>query len=109
ETGAATLGNPPGFGDEPFLSLQRARLSVKLLPLLQKQLEVGRIEIDGLDLRLRQDESGKGNWEEWGGSATAATGPEPADAGPQQLSLAGISITDSRIAFEDLVAEKVNV
>jgi AsmA protein len=108
ETGAATLGNPPGFGDEPFLSLERAKLSVKLMPLLRKQLEVGRIEIDGLDLRLRQNAEGKGNWVDWGSPTTE---PAPADppGGPAQLDLAGIAITDSRISFEDLVAEQVDV
>lgn len=105
ETGEASLGNPPGFGDEPFLTLRRAKLSVKLMPLLRKQLEVGRIEIDGLDLRLKQDAQGKGNWEEWGGDS----GTEDGDSGSQSLDLAGVSITDSRIAFEDMVAQAVRV
>ncbi len=109
ETGQAALGNPPGFGDEPFLTLQRARLSVKLLPLLRKELQVGRIEIDGLDLRLRQDAQGRGNWEDWGSDAaetpeTAATGD-----GLAAFDLAGVSFTDSRIAFEDMVAEDVEL
>jgi AsmA protein len=107
ETGEATLGNPAGFGDEPFLSLQRAKLSVKLLPLLKKQLQVGRIEIDGLDLRLKQNAEGKGNWEEWG-SSDAEAQPAP-EGGPAQLDLAGIEITGSRFAFEAMVAEAVNI
>src|SRR5690606_27631621 len=107
ETGEAALGNPPGFGDEPFLTLRRAKLSVKLLPLLRRQLEVGRIEIDGLDLRLRQDATGKGNWEEWGGSEAQAPGSD--GGAPPELELAGVGISDSRIAFGDLAAEAVNV
>ena len=77
QTGEAALGNPAGFGDEPFLTLKRASLSVKLMPLLKKQLEVGRIEIDGLDLKLRQNAAGKGNWEEW----SAAHGDSRATGG----------------------------
>lgn len=106
ETGEASLGNPQGFGAEPFLTLKRAKMSVKLMPLLHKQLEVGRIEIDGLDLRLKQDASGKGNWVDWGKPS------EPASAGgsgPTSLNLAGVKIADARIAFEDMVAQKVNV
>ena len=38
ETGAATLSDAPGFGDEPFVSIDGARVSVKLLPLLRGQL-----------------------------------------------------------------------
>ncbi len=108
ETGEAALGNPAGFGDEPFLTLQRAKLSVKLMPLLRRELEVGRIEIDGLDLRLRQDAQGKGNWEDWG-SEEAAPETAAASEGPAAFDLAGVRITDSRIAFEDLVAQDVSL
>lgn len=107
ETGAASLGNPPGFGTEPFLSLERARLSVKLIPLLKKQLEVGRIEIDGMDLRLQQNEAGKGNWEEWGSEESTPEGGSQGNTA--SLDLAGIVITDSRIAFDDLVADALEV
>lgn len=107
ETGEAALGNPPGFGGEPFLTLQRAKLSVKLMPLLKKQLEVGRIEIDGLDLRLKQDAQGKGNWEYWGESDG---GEDDAQAdGATSFDLAGIAVANGRIAFEDMVAQAVRV
>src|SRR5690606_28609592 len=92
---------------QPFLTLRRAKLSVKLMPLLRKELEVGRIEIDGLDLRLLQDAQGKGNWEEWGGSAEDA--PAEETAAPGTFDLAGVAITDSRIGFQDMVAQAVNV
>src|SRR5690606_26943965 len=85
------------------------KLSVKLMPLLRKELEVGRIEIDGLDLRLRQDAQGRGNWEDWGSDADEAPAPDAADEGLAAFDLAGISITDSRIAFEDMVAQEVNL
>lgn len=107
ETGEAALGNPAGFGDEPFLTLQRARLAVKLMPLLRKELEVGRIEIDGLDLRLRQDAQGRGNWEDWGSDAEAP--PQGATGGPAAFDLAGVLIRDGRIAFEEMVAQAVKL
>ncbi|HTQ36003.1 MAG TPA: AsmA family protein [Steroidobacteraceae bacterium] len=107
ETGAASLGNPPGFGNEPFLTLRRAKLSVKLLPLLHKQLQIGRVEIDGLDLRLKQDARGKGNWEDWGSKAPAQA--STAGGGMPALDLAGVAITDSRIAFQDMVADHLAV
>jgi AsmA protein len=106
QTGEASLGNPPGFGDEPFLTLQRASLSVKLLPLLRSQLEVGRIEIDGLDLRLKQNAAGKGNWEDWGSKASAQ--PEKSGQTPT-VNLAGVAISNSRVAFENMVANHVAV
>src|SRR5882757_7927905 len=39
ELGPASLGNPPGFGAEPFLAFNRASVRVKLFPLLAKRLE----------------------------------------------------------------------
>src|SRR5690348_4690987 len=61
--GPASLGNPPGFGSQPFANLQRASLRVRVFPLLRKELQVGRVEVDGLDLRLRKNAQGHGNWE----------------------------------------------
>jgi AsmA protein len=106
-TGEASLGNPAGFGDEPFLTLKSAALSVKLLPLLRKQLEVGRIEIDGLNLALRQDAAGKGNWEDWGPEGEAPAAEDSSST--TSIDLAGVAISNSRIAFEDMVAEDVNL
>ncbi|MDE2448284.1 MAG: AsmA family protein, partial [Gammaproteobacteria bacterium] len=61
--GPASLGNPPGFSSaQPFASLQRVSLRVHLLPLLHHQLDVGRVEIDGLDLQLLKNAQGQGNW-----------------------------------------------
>jgi len=108
ETGEASLGNPPGFGTEPFLTLRRAKLSVKLMPLLKKQLEIGRIEIDGLDLRLKQNASGKGNWEDWG-SQQQKPGAQESSGDVPHLDLAGVAITNSRIAFQDMVADHVKI
>jgi AsmA protein len=109
QTGAASLGNPPGFGDEPFLTLVRASLSVKLLPLLKKQLEVGRIQIEGLDLKLQQDAAGKGNWEEWSAGTDTPTPAQEPSTNTTGFDLAGVAIANSRISFENMVADAVNV
>ncbi len=106
EVGSASLGNPEGFGTEPFAVVQRAALRVKLLPLLHKELQIGRVEIDGLDLRLQQNAAGKGNWEDFGDEA--ATPASPGETS-QPLNLAGVVITNSRISFDELVAEKVDI
>src|SRR5882672_3897275 len=66
ELGPASLGNPPGFSDQPFAAVQHVALRVKLLPLLRKELEIGRVEIDGLDLRLLKNAAGRGNWQDFG-------------------------------------------
>jgi AsmA protein len=76
ELGPASLGNPPGFSGEPFASFQHAALRVRLLPLIHERLEIGRVEIDGLDVRLQKNAEGKGNWEGFGrAEGVAGAGP----------------------------------
>src|SRR4029079_13538795 len=62
EAGPATLGDAPGFGPEPFVSIQEARVRVRLLPLLRGKIEVGNVKLDGARIRLITDESGRENW-----------------------------------------------
>lgn len=109
ELGPATLGNPPGFSaSQPFASLQRVSLRVRVLPLLHHQLEVGRIEIDGLDLRLLKNAQGQGNW-----SMPAAKQPAPApQSSGSQMTLGGIGgvvVKNSRVSYQDMIVEQVNI
>lgn len=110
ELGPASLGNPPGFSSsQPFASVQRVALRVRLLPLLHRRLDVGRIVIDGLDLRLLKNASGQGNW-----AMPAAKPPAPAaqPSGARQMTLGGIAgvvIKNSRVSYQDMVADHVNV
>lgn len=109
ELGPASLGNPPGFSDEPFLSFTHATLRVRLLPLLRKRLEVARVEIDGLDLRLRKDARGKGNWQDTEPNANSAKRDlDHIDAAPALESLANIRVQNGRVTYEGITVESVN-
>jgi AsmA protein len=110
ELGPASLGNPPGFSDEPFLSFSHASVRVRLLPLLRQRLEVARVQVEGLDLRLRKNAAGRGNWQ----------GVEPeqpptksdvdhTDAVHALESLANIRIDNGRVTYEGLTVEKFNL
>jgi AsmA protein len=110
ELGPASLGNPPGFSSsQPFASLQRVSLHVHVLPLLHHRLDVGRVEIDGLDLRLLKNAQGQGNW----AMPAGKTRPPPAQrSGASQMTLGGVAavvISDSRFSYQDMVADHVNV
>ncbi|HVP70443.1 MAG TPA: AsmA family protein, partial [Gemmatimonadaceae bacterium] len=104
ELGPATLGNPPGFGAEPFATVQHAAVRVRLVPLLRKRLQIGRIEVDGLDLRLVRRADGKGNWQDFGARESTAPRSPPASyaAIPE---LAGIAVANSRISYQGIVAD----
>jgi AsmA protein len=109
ELGPASLGNPPGFSSsQPFASLRRVSLSVRLLPLLHHQLEVGKVEIDGLDLRLLKNARGEGNWS----MPASKTPPAPQSPGGSGVALGGIGgvvLKNSRVSYQDLVVNDVNL
>ncbi len=108
QLGPASLGNPPGFGDAPFLSFNRADVRVKLLPLLSKRLEVARVVLDGLDLRLVKHADGKSNWQMDEKDATPAKPAAPESGGPALKSIAGIAVTHGRVSYNEYVIENLD-
>ncbi len=58
---ALELGNTPGF-EGPYVTLQKAQLKVRLLPLLLSRLDVVAVNVKGLVLHLTRDAHGQGNW-----------------------------------------------
>lgn len=109
ELGPASLGNPPGFGTEPFAAVEHVAFRVKVLPLLHKELEVGRIEVDGLDLRLHKNAAGQGNWQDFG--KTPATPATPAQPGSKPITLpdlAGVVIKNSHVTYQDMNVDHVD-
>ena len=108
ELGPASLGNPPGFPARPFVAVEHLDLHVKLLPLLRKELSVGRVEIDGLDLRLEKNPAGKGNWEDFGGKGAPPAAPTSSGGGSLG-DVGGVLLKNSRVSYGDLVADQLNL
>jgi len=93
-----TLGNPPGYGDEPFLSVKKASVGVKLLPLLHKEFEVRRVGVDGLAVTLISRGEDENNWKDLGESGepeTPSTGPAP------KARIAGVDVTAAVLVYRD--------
>src|ERR1700729_1438476 len=110
ELGPASLGNPPGFSDEPFLSFTHASVRVRLLPLLRQRLEVARVRVEGLDLRLRKNAAGRGNWQGVESAQPEAKSDlDHADAARALESLANIRIDNGRVTYAGLTVEKFNM
>ena len=109
ELGPASLGNPPGFGGEPFLAFDHAAIRVNLLRLLHQRLEIDRIEIDGLDVRMRKNAKGKGNWEDFGQSHDAEPKAQGGGAGAAFEGLAGIKITNAKVSYPGIDIQKFNL
>jgi AsmA protein len=101
ETGAASLGDAPGFGPEPFVSIKEARLGVRLLPLLRGKIEVGNVRLDGARIRLITDESGRENWADLGKSKTPQQEPPPDTGATEIPTIAGLEISDAAIVMDN--------
>lgn len=100
EVGHAVLGNAEGFGDEPFVEFERARLSVRLLPLLLRQeAEVGAAEIDGLHLNLEVDARGRTNWEDLLEASNGDPATETPASGGGSLDVSGIDISGASLTY----------
>lgn len=108
ELGPASLGNLPGFGTEPFLSITHAQVRLHLWPLLHQRLGIAQVQIEGLDLRLRKNAQGQGNWQR-AESAGPAAAPERTAAAPTLESLANIRVQGARVSFEDLTIDNIDL
>jgi AsmA protein len=100
ELGAASLGDAPGFGDEPFVSIEEARVGAKLLPLLRGKMEIGEVRLVGARIRLITDEQGRNNWADLGEQKEGDT-PSADDATSELPTIAGLEIRDAAITIED--------
>jgi AsmA protein len=101
--GPATLSertDTESFGSQPFVSLQEARLSVKVLPLLSGRVEIGNVQLTGPSIRLITDAQGRHNWDDLTGTkADAAT---PAATGSNvSATIAGLEIKAGEVVLDD--------
>jgi len=109
ETGGIRLGNAEGFGNEEFAGAASATVRVRLFPLLSKRLEIGTLELEGLELNLAVDGEGRGNWEDLldgePGDGTEGPATASADTTLQDLAIAGINVRDGLIFWREDVTE----
>ncbi len=64
---------------QPFAELGMLGLSVRVMPLLRREVQMSDIRIDGLTLHLERDAKGHGNWQDIGQPAPGAA-PQPGTA-----------------------------
>lgn len=106
--------------DKPFADLRMIGLSVRVMPLLRKEVQMSDIRIDGLNLSLQRDAKGHGNWEGVGrpakpdtddsqsgeqpAVADAPNGEQPSKAAsqPLKLDIDSLTLSNSRIDYDDV-------
>lgn len=106
------FGNAEGFGDEPFAEIDVVDVAVAVMPLLRRELEVQRVEADGVRLNLARDEQGRNNWDDLlehaGEARDDAVGADDEERTEtetrlalQRIDVAGISLTNARVRWDD--------
>jgi AsmA protein len=105
------IENDPAFPETDFLSIEQSEIQVKLLPLLQKKVEIDRLDLKGLRLNLIRTQAGHNNWSfaaPKSGGNTAVPSPGAASAPPPQeetglrfSAIGGASLKDSEIIWDD--------
>jgi AsmA protein len=95
-------------------------LSVRVIPLLRREVQMSDVRVEGLNLRLNRDKDGHGNWEDIGKApapatpSTSATPPaatgEPAPATtaqaekpaqPIRLDIDSLTVNNARVEYSD--------
>ena len=103
--GEAQLSNAAGFGDQPFAQVKQVGVSVDLISLLKLSVQADTIVLDGLRVNLQKNKNGKTNWDDLAqqsGTKDAAPEASPDKEGKQLgLEIAGVSITDSQVIYDD--------
>ncbi len=113
ETTLASTQTP----DQPLADLRMLGLSVRVLPLLQREVQMSDITVNGLNLTLSRDQQGRGNWEGIGQppaqpagtqpAPTVATPAEPAEPAPGKsgkplkLDIDSLTVSDARVTYQD--------
>ena len=95
----------PDFSKGTMLKTDSVQVSFRLLPLLRKQFEIGRISIDGLQANIVRGKDGLFNFSDI--SAKQASGQaqavssSTATAAMPAISISKLSLADSFIAYKD--------
>ncbi|UOK38370.1 AsmA family protein [Pseudomonas palleroniana] len=111
EASVATLTNPT----KPFADLQMLGLSVRVLPLLRREVQMSDVRVEGLNLRLNRDKQGHGDWEDIGKNVPVASADAPVPAPvqapaepepekppkPIRLDIDSLTINNARVEYND--------
>ena len=105
-----SLSNPEGFGDDKaFVALEKMQVSVALMPLLSKDIQITQFILTEPVIVLRKNKSGAANWEfapkkDAAEAAATAVGGEKKAAGsnlPANLKLSDIEVKNGALSFVD--------
>ena len=102
DIGEISFGNAEGFGDQPMLKSGQASVSVKLMPLLKKDLQVSTLTLKDVYINLVRDKSGKTNWDDLLALGGEKETQQDSDATKlAALAIGGIDMENANLVWDD--------
>jgi len=93
-------------GDRASASLKGAKVSVALLPLFKRRIEVGTISIDGLAATVERRRDGTTSIDDLLKRETGAAQPDKLAAATPDFEVGGIELTNADLTFNDLETKR---
>ncbi|MEJ2399519.1 MAG: AsmA family protein [Gammaproteobacteria bacterium] len=111
DIGKTVIGNADGFVLKPFMTINHARVHIRLLSLLSDTPEIGSIDFDGVVVNLQRDAEGRNNWSDLIKQAANTGKPTLHDAAfiktadrhvtIPRLKIEGVHFKNATINFQD--------
>jgi len=98
ELGVLSISEPRSTAT--FASVESARVSLALLPLLRKQFVVDRIQVDGLRAKLKRTKDGRTNIDDLLGKQQPAPAKE-AESDDTRFDIGGVDVRNALLGFDD--------
>lgn len=89
--------------EQEFVSVESASVSLKLLPLLVKQIVVNEVAVSGVKAQLIKYKNGKTNLDDLLGKETAPAAPAPASqaGAPMHFDIAAVQLDKTELSYRD--------
>ena len=104
ELSDVSLGNAEGFGTAPMLTVRRAEVGARLMPLLrEKRIEASTVKLDGAVINLAVLADGRNNWQDLAPVAPADAPVETPTLGErmQPLDIEGVTFSEVQLDYVD--------
>jgi AsmA protein len=89
--------------DKEFASVEDAHVSLKLLPLLSRQMVADTVRVKGLRANVVKTKDGRTNMDDLAGAPPSKDAPAPKDAG-LAVDIAGVVVEDATVTYTDQAA-----
>jgi len=116
DIGKTELKNPQGFTSPNMFKVDSVGVDVSVMPLFDKQLKIGNVQLDGAEINLETLKDGRSNLDSLAKAQTepastteansgspdnSASSPQATDAEQWSINLAGVTINNARLDIED--------